>query len=144
VLTDIGPVEVAIPRDRDGTFEPQIVRQRRLSGVDSMVIPLPARGLTHGEMCAHLAEVYGASVSKQTISTITEWVIEGMSQQPNRQLDSVYPVVFIDAINVKIRDGKLANRPIHTALAVTIEGTRSWPVVTWRPGIPRSRTCTDS
>ena len=126
VLTDIGPVEVAIPRDRDGTFEPQIVRkrQRRLSGLDSLVISLSAKGLTHGKICAHLAEVYGASVSKQTISTITDRVIEGMSEWQTRPLDPVYPVVFIDAINVKIRDGNVANRPIYIALAVTVDGTR--------------------
>jgi putative transposase len=126
VLTDIGPVEVAIPRDRDGTFEPQIVRkrQRRLSGLDSLVISLSAKGLTHGEICAHLAEVYDAQVSKQTISTITDRVIEGMSEWQNRPLDAVYPVVFIDAINVKIRDGNVANRPIYTALGVTVDGTR--------------------
>jgi putative transposase len=89
VLTDIGPVEVTIPRDRDGTFEPQIVRkrQRRLSGLDGLVISLSAKGLTHGEICAHLAEVYGATVSKQTISTITDRVIEGMSEWQNRPLD---------------------------------------------------------
>ena len=126
VLTDIGPVEVAIPRDRDATFEPQIVRkrQRRLSGLDGLVISLSAKGLTHGEICAHLAEVYGAQVSKQTISTITDRVIEGMSDWQNRPLDAVYPVVFIDAINVKIREGNVANRPIYVALGVTVDGTR--------------------
>ena len=126
VLTDIGPVEVAIPRDRDATFEPQIVRkrQRRLSGLDGLVISLSAKGLTHGEICAHLAEVYGAQVSKQTISTITDRVIEGMSEWQNRPLDAVYPVVFIDAINVKIREGNVANRPIYVALGVTVDGTR--------------------
>ena len=82
MLIDIGPVQVAIPRDREGTFEPQIVRkrQRQLSGLDGLVISLSAKGLTHGEICAHLAEVYGATVSKQTISTITDRVIEGMSE----------------------------------------------------------------
>lgn len=126
MLTDIGPVEVAIPRDRDGTFEPQIVRkrQRRLSGIDGGVISLSARGLTHGEICAHLAEVYGAQVSKQMISTITDRVIEGVSEWCNRPLDAVYPVVFIDAINVKIRGGNVANRPIYVALGVTVDDTR--------------------
>jgi putative transposase len=80
--------------------------------------------LTHGEICAHLAEVYGASVSKQTISTITDRVIEGMVEWQSRPLDSVYPVIFIDAVNVKIRDGNVANRPIYIALAVTVAGTR--------------------
>jgi transposase-like protein len=123
LLTDVGPVEVAMPRDRDGSFEPQIVRkrQRRLSGIDALVISLSAKGLTHGEIAAHLAEVYDAQVSKQTISTITDRVIEGMSEWQNRPLD---PVVFIDAINVKIRDGNVANRPIYIALGVTVEGTR--------------------
>ncbi|WTQ39327.1 transposase [Actinacidiphila glaucinigra] len=89
VLTDVGPVEIAVPRDRDGSFEPQIVkkRQRRLSGVDEMVLSLSARGLTHGDISAHLAEVYGASVSKQTISTITDKVMDGMSEWQNRPLD---------------------------------------------------------
>ena len=99
-------------------------RQRRLSGVDELVISLSAKGLTTGEVQAHLAEVYGAEVSRQTISTITDKVIEGMAEWQNRPLDPVYPVVFIDAINVKIRDGKVANRPIYVALAVTCEGRR--------------------
>ena len=99
-------------------------RQRRLTGLDDLVISLSAKGLTHGEICAHLAEVYGASVSKQTISTITDRVIEGMAEWQSRPLDSVYPVIFIDAVNVKIRDGNVANRPIYIALAVTVEGTR--------------------
>ena len=115
-----------MPRDRDGSFEPQIVRkrQRRLSGVEDMVLSLSAKGLTTGEISAHLAEVYGAEVSRQTISTITDKVMDGMAEWQNRPLDRVYPVVFLDAINVKIRDGKVANRPIYVALAVTAEGTR--------------------
>jgi transposase-like protein len=126
VLTEAGPVEIAVPRDRDSSFEPRIVakRQRRLSGVDDLVISLSAKGLTHGEICAHLAEIYGAEVSKQTISTITDRVMEGMAEWQNRPLDPVYPVVFIDCINVKIRDGQVANRPIYVALAVTVDGTR--------------------
>jgi putative transposase len=110
-----------------GTFEPQIVRkrQRRLTGVDEMVLSLSAKGLTHGETAAHLAEVYGAEVSKQTISTITDKVMDGMAEWQNRPLDrGRYPVVFIDAVNVKIRDGQVANRPIYLALAVTVEGHR--------------------
>jgi putative transposase len=115
-----------VPRDRDGSFEPKIVakRQKRLSGVDELVLSLSAKGLTTGEVQAHLAEVYGAQVSRQTISTITDKVLEGMAEWQNRPLDPVYPVLFIDAINVKIRDGKVANRPIYVALAVTCEGRR--------------------
>ena len=105
VLTEVGPVEIEVPRDREGSFEPQIVkkRQRRLTGVDEMVLSLSARGLTHGDISAHLAEVYGASVSKSTISTITDKVMDGMAEWQNRPLDRVYPVLFVDAINVKIR-----------------------------------------
>jgi transposase-like protein len=126
VLTDTGPVEISVPRDRDSSFQPKIVakRQRRLTGIDDMVISLSAKGLTHGEIAAHLAEVYGADVSRQTISTITDKVVEGMAEWQNRPLDPVYPVIFIDAINVKIRDGKVANRPIYVALAVTCDGRR--------------------
>lgn len=74
MLTEVGPVQIEVSRDRDGTFEPQIVRERRrrLSGVEDMVISLSAKGLTTGEIQAHLAEVYGADVSRQTISTITD------------------------------------------------------------------------
>jgi transposase-like protein len=126
VLTDVGPVEISVPRDRDGSVEPKIVakRQKRLTGVDEMVISLAAKGLTTGEISAHLAEVYGAEVSRQTISTITDKVMEGMTEWQNRPLDPVYPVIFIDAIHVKIRDGQVANRPIYVALAVTCEGRR--------------------
>ncbi|WP_236569284.1 IS256 family transposase [Streptomyces sp. MBT58] len=126
VLTGVGPVEITVPRDREGSFEAKIVkkRQKRLSGVDEMVISLAAKGLTTGEVQAHLAQVYGADVSRQTISTITDKVLEGMAEWQNRPLDAVYPVVFIDAIHVKIRDGAVANRPIYVALAVTVEGRR--------------------
>ena len=90
VLTEIGPVEIAVPRDRDGTFEPKLVgkHQRRLSGVEDLVISLSAKGLTTGEICAHLGEVYGAQVSKQTISTITDRVLEGMAAWQSRPLDA--------------------------------------------------------
>ena len=126
VLTDTGPVEISVPRDRDSSFEPKIVakRQRRLTGVDEMVISLSAKGLTHGEIAAHLAEVYGAEVSKQTITTITDRVMEGMAEWQSRPLDPVYAVVFIDAINVKIREGQVANRPVYLALGVTVDGER--------------------
>src|ERR1700746_1676240 len=126
VLTDTGPVGISVPRDRDSSFEPKIVakRQRRLTGVDDMVISLSAKGLTHGEISAHLLEVYGAEVSKQTISAITDRVMEGMAEWQSRPLDCVYAVVFIDAINVKIREGQVANRPVYLALGVTADGER--------------------
>ena len=126
VVTEAGAVEIEVPRDRESSFEPVIVgkRQRRLSGIDDLAISLSAKGLTHGEIAAHLAEIYGAEVSKQTISTITDRVVEGMAAWQNRPLDPVYPVIFIDCVNVKIRDGNVANRPIYVALAVTCEGHR--------------------
>ena len=126
VLTGAGPVELSVPRDRDSSFEPKIIakRQRRLTGIDELVISLSAKGLTHGEIAAHLAEVYGAEVSKQTITTITDRVMEGMTDWQSRILDPVYAVIFIDAINVKIREGQVANRPIYLALGVTVDGER--------------------
>jgi transposase-like protein len=126
VLTQVGPVEIDVPRDRAGSFEPRIVRkrQRRLDGIDGIVVSLSAKGLTTGEISAHLAEVYGASVSKETISTITDRVIDAMAEWQSRPLDPVYPVIFVDAIRVKIRDGNVVNRPIYLAMGVTVEGER--------------------
>jgi transposase-like protein len=126
VLTETGPVEISVPRDRDSSFEPKIVakRQRRLIGVEDMVISLSAKGLTHGEIAAHLQEIYGAEVSKQTITAITDRVMEGMAEWQSRPLDPVYAVIFIDAIRVKIREGQVANRPVYLALGVTVDGER--------------------
>jgi transposase-like protein len=126
VLTEAGPVDIEVPRDRDSSFEPKIVRkrQRRLGGIDGIVLSLSAKGLTTGEISAHLAEVYGASVSKDTVSAITDRVLEGLVAWQSRPLDPVYPVIFIDAIRVKIRDGQVANRPIYLALGVTVNGER--------------------
>jgi transposase-like protein len=126
VLTEIGPVQIEVPRDTDASFTPQIVkkRQRRLTGVDEIVLSLTARGLTTGEISAHLAEVYGASVSKDTVSKITDKVVEEMNDWANRPLDSVYPVVFIDAIVVKVRDGQVRNKPIYVVIGVTVHGER--------------------
>lgn len=126
VLTKAGPVEVDVPRDRAGSFEPVAVRkwQRRLGSIEDIVLSLSARGMTHGDISAHLADVYGSEVSKTTISTITDKVLDGMAEWQNRPLDRVYPVVFVDCINVKVRDGQVANRPIYIALAVTVDGNR--------------------
>jgi putative transposase len=127
VLTEAsGHVEVDVPRDRAGTFEPQIVkkRQRRLNGVDEIVLSLYAKGLTTGEISAHFAEIYGASVSKETVSRITDRVIEEMQGWQTRPLDEIYAAVFIDAVVVKIRDGQVANRPIYAAIGVSLEGER--------------------
>jgi transposase-like protein len=126
VMTEIGPVEIDVPRDTGATFDPQTVkkRQRRLTGVDEIVLSLSAKGLTTGEIAAHFAEVFGARVSKDTISRITEKVIGEMTEWQNRPLDRVYPVVFIDAIHVKIRDGQVTNRPVYVAIGVSVNGER--------------------
>jgi putative transposase len=126
VVTDVGPVEIEVPRDRDGSFRPMTVRkrQRRLDGVDAMVISLCAKGLTTGEISAHLAEVYDVAVSRETISKITDAILGEMSDWFARPLDRVYPVIFIDAIHVKVRDGQVANRAFYCAIGVTVDGQR--------------------
>src|SRR4051795_10106124 len=105
VLTEAaGEVQIEVPRDRAGTFDPQVVkkRQRRLSDVDAVAISLYAKGLTTGEISAHFAEVYGASVSKDTVSRITDRVVEDMQAWSARPLQAVYAAIFIDAIYVKV------------------------------------------
>ncbi|WP_442943289.1 IS256 family transposase [Nocardia sp. NBC_00565] len=127
VLTEAtGHVPIEVPRDRDGTFEPQIVkkRQRRLTGVDEIVLSLYAKGLTTGEISAHFAEIYGALVSKETVSRITDKVVAEMQEWSCRPLDETYVAVFIDAIVVKVRDGQVANRPIYAAIGVTVNGEK--------------------
>jgi putative transposase len=127
VLTEAsGQVQIEVPRDRDGSFEPQIVRkrQRRLTGVDEIVLSLYARGLTTGEISAHFEQIYGASVSKETISRITDKALEEMASWQARPLDAVYAAVFVDAIVVKIRDGQVASRPVYAAIGVTLEGCK--------------------
>jgi transposase-like protein len=119
-----GDVEVDMPRDRQGSFEPVIVRkrQRRLSDVDEIVLSLYAKGLTTGEISAHFEQIYGASVSRDTVSRITDRVIEEMQSWSARPLETVYAAVFIDAIMVKIRDGQVGNRPVYAAIGVDLDG----------------------
>jgi transposase-like protein len=127
VISDAaGEVGIDVPRDREGTFEPQIVkkRQRRLTEVDEIVLSLCAKGMTTGDISAHFAEIYGASVSKETISRITDKVVAEMNDWANRPLDAVYAAVFIDAIHVKVRDGQVANRPVYAAIGVTVDGCK--------------------
>jgi putative transposase len=121
-----GEVSIAVPRDREGTFEPRIVkkRQRRLGEVDEIVLSLYAKGLTTGEISAHFAEIYGASISKETVSRITDKVVAEMTEWSSRPLDAVYVAVFIDAIVVKVRDGQVANRPVYAAIGVTVDGRK--------------------
>ncbi|MDR7277747.1 transposase-like protein [Catenuloplanes atrovinosus] len=127
VLSDaVGEVRIEVPRDREGTFEPQIVkkRQRRLTEVDEIVLSLYAKGMTTGEISAHFAEIYGASVSKETVSRITDKVVAEMTEWSSRPLDRVYAAVFVDAIVIKVRDGQVANRPIYAAIGVTVDGRK--------------------
>jgi transposase-like protein len=126
VLTEIGPVEIEVPRDRDASFDPVIVRkrQKRLEGISQIVLSLTARGLTTGEVAAHFEEVYGAKVSRDTISRITDQVLEEMAEWRDRPLDRVYPVLFVDAIMVKVRDGQVTNRPVYVVIGVTVHGER--------------------
>ena len=127
VISDgVGQFEIDVPRDRDGTFAPVIVpkRQRRLSGVDEVVLSLYARGMTTGDISAHFAEVYGVSVSKDTVSRITDRVEAEMVEWTSRPLASHYVAVFVDAIHVKVRDGQVTNRPFYAAIAVDLQGRR--------------------
>lgn len=127
VLTDAaGEVTIAVPRDRAGTFEPVIVkkRQRRLSDVDAVAISLFAKGRTTGEISAHFHEVYGASISKDTVSRITDKVLEEMAAWSSRPLQPVYAAIFIDAIYVKVRDGQVGNQPFYAAIGVDLNGRR--------------------
>ena len=125
VITDAcGQVEIEVPRDRNGTFEPVAVakHKRRITDVDRVVLSLYAKGLTTGEISAHFDDVYGASVSKDTVSRITDRVIEEMQTWWSRPLEKVYAAVFIDAIMVKIRDGQVRNRPVYAAIGVDLDG----------------------
>lgn len=125
VLSDAaGEVEINVPRDRDSSFEPQIVkkRQRRLNSVDEVVLSLYSKGMTTGDISAHFADIYGASVSKETVSRITDKVMAEMTEWSNRPLDPIYVAVFIDAIHVKVRDGQVTNRPVYAAIGVTVDG----------------------
>ena len=126
VKTEIGQVDLRVPRDRAGTFCPVTVPkyQRRLDGVSGNVISLYAKGLTTGEIQAHLCEIYDTEVSRETISKITDEIVADMAVWQNRPLDAVYPVLLIDAITVKVRDAQVANRPVYVAIGVDLAGER--------------------
>ena len=126
VTTEIGEVDLRVPRDRAGTFEPATVpkHRRRLDGLSGNVISLYAKGLTTGEIQAHLAEIYDTSVSRDTISKITDEIVADMAVWQNRPLDAVYAVLLIDAIVVKARDSGVANRPVYVAIGVDLQGER--------------------
>jgi len=127
VLGDDGAIELAIPRDRNGSFEPQIVAkgQTRLDGFDDRIISLYARGLSVREIQAHLQELYGVEVSPDLISRVTDAVLEEVREWQSRPLDPVYPVIFFDALRVKIRDeGLVRNKAVYVALALNSDGEK--------------------
>jgi len=127
VLTEDGELDIAVPRDRNATFEPLIVPKggRRLDGFDDRIVSLYARGMTVREIQRHLRELYGVEVSPDLISRVTDAVLEEVREWQNRPLDAVYPVVFFDALRVKIRDeGLVRNKAVYVALAITCEGDK--------------------
>ena len=126
VRTDVGDVRISVPRDRAATFTPAVVPKhtRRLAGFDDAVLSLYAKGMTTGDIANHLADIYGTEVSRDLVSRVTDAAIEQMQQWQSRPLDPVYPVVLIDAIVLKIRDGQVANRPVYVAMGITVDGER--------------------
>jgi putative transposase len=127
VLTDDSHVEVTIPRDRAGRFDPVLIgkNQRRLPGFDDKVISLYTRGMSTREIQAHLEEIYGAEVSPQLISTITDAVTAEVADWQSRPLEPLYPVMFFDAIRVKVRDqGSVCNKAVYLALGITPDGRK--------------------
>ena len=126
VKTEVGEIDLRVPRDRSGTFDPVTVpkHQRRLDGLSANVISLYAKGMTTGDIQAHLLEIYGTEISRETISKITDAIVGDMVAWQNRPLDVVYPVVLIDAIVIKVRDAQVANRPVYVAIGVNLAGER--------------------
>ncbi len=126
VTTEIGKVTVEVPRDREGTFSPLIVpkHQRRLAGFDAAVISLYAKGMTTGDIVAHLEDVYDTTISRDLVSRVTEQVLKDMRDWASRPLDAVYPVILIDAIVLKVRSGQVANRPVYVAIGISMDGVR--------------------
>jgi len=126
VRTEIGDVAVKVPRDRNGSFEPVTVPvgQRRLSGLDQMVISLYAKGLTTGDIAAHLEDVYGQAMDRATVSRITDAIVPDMEAWQSRPLESIYPVLFVDGIRIKIRDGTVTNRVVYVVMGINMDGER--------------------
>lgn len=127
VLTDAGAVPVDVPRDRQGSFEPKLVakHQRRLEGFNDLVVGLVARGMTVRDVRAHLAEAYQVEISAELVSKITDAVIPELRAWQARPLDAVYPVVYVDAIVVKVRtDRVVVNRPVYLTLGVDVDGAK--------------------
>ena len=135
VSTDLGPVEVRTPRDRDGSFEPKLVakRQTRLAGLDDKILGLYAGGMTVRDISAHLSELYGVDIGRDTISRVTDAVLEDVIAWRTRPLDAVYPIVYFDALRVKVReDRSVQNRACYLALGVTCDGEREVLGLWWQ------------
>ncbi len=127
LLTEAGPVELETPRDRAGSLEPQIVRkgQRRLDGIDKIVLGLYAKGMSTRDITAHLTEIYDVEVSPDLISRITDAVHAEVAEWQSRPLNAVYPVIFLDALVCKVRDGgSVKNKAAHLAVGVDVEGRK--------------------
>jgi putative transposase len=125
--TDSGEIEITVPRDRDSSFEPEIVkkRQTRFAGFDEKILALYARGMTVRDIQGHLEELYGVEVSPSLISSATSAVMEDVQAWQSRPLDSVYAIVFLDALVVKVRDESVVrNKSVYLAIGVTVTGTR--------------------
>jgi putative transposase len=142
LLTEDGEVEIAVPRDRAGSFEPQLIPkgQSRFDGFDDKILSLYARGLTVREIRGHLAELYGVEVSPDLISRVTDAVLDEVREWQNRPLDPVYPVVFFDALRVKIRDrawSKIRRSTSHS-LSIAKERRKSSARGSNRPKGPSS------
>lgn len=127
VVSESGEMVIEVPRDRNGTFEPQLVKkgQRRLEGFDEKIISLYARGMTVREIQGHLEELYGVEVSPDLVSRVTSSVLEEVKEWQGRPLASVYPIVYLDALVLKVRDqGTVSNRSAYLAIGVGIGGTK--------------------
>jgi putative transposase len=127
LITEHGPVPIDTPRDRDGSFEPRIVRkrQRRFEGFDDKILALYSRGLSTRDIEAHLAEIYGVHVGRDLISRVTDAVMDDARAWQQRPLDDVYPVVFLDALVLKVREGgSVQRRACYLALGVAVDGDR--------------------
>lgn len=127
ILTEDGEIEIAVPRDRVASFEPQLIAkgQTRFDGFDDKILSLYARGMTVREIQGHLAELYGAEVSPDLISRVTDAVLDEVREWQSRPLEAVYPIVFFDALRVKIRDeGLVKNKAVYVALAYNGDGEK--------------------
>ncbi len=127
VITGEGPLELRTPRDRDGSFEPQLVKknQTRITGMDNQILSLYAKGMTTREIAAAFKELYDADVSLALISKVTDAVMEQVTEWQNRPLDAVYPIVYLDCIVLKVRqDSRVINKSVFLALGINIEGQK--------------------